>query len=235
METKTNNIACRIFKEQIELIQQLPENERAEVLYKAIISAVNQFDNQIENQNENAYVSVSDSVSVLSKTVFSLLKKNIVCKEFSNNYGGKRIGAGKKKQTDLAGCKDRQRKMSTSEQCPQSQQCQQCQNHDSVTDTVIEKKDNSNKGGMGEKEKEENKPVRGAFIPPTLEELLVYAKNMNDHRGVGGFMCSKDMVIEFFDHYNRQGWMLGNGIHMTNWQSALKKWCTENIKKIMER
>ncbi|MBR2028250.1 MAG: hypothetical protein IKA10_04575 [Oscillospiraceae bacterium] len=96
------NIACRIFKEQIELIQQLPENERAEVLYKAIISAFNQFDNQIENQNENAYVSVSvsDSVSVLSKTVFSLLKKNIVCKEFSNNYGGKRIGAGKKKQTE---------------------------------------------------------------------------------------------------------------------------------------
>lgn len=96
------NIACRIFKEQIELIQQLPENERAEVLYKAILSAFNQFDNQnenqIENQNENAYVSVSDSVSVLSKTVFSLLKKNIVCKEFSNNYGGKRIGAGKKPQ-----------------------------------------------------------------------------------------------------------------------------------------
>ena len=102
MEIKTNNIACRIFKEQIELIQQLPENERAEVLYKAIISAFNQFDNQIENQNENAYVSVSvsDSVSVLGKTVYELLRKNIQWKEFSNNYGGKRIGAGKKKQTE---------------------------------------------------------------------------------------------------------------------------------------
>lgn len=95
------NFACRIFKEQIDLIQQLPENERAEVLYKAILSAFNQIENQndiqIENQNENAYVSVSvsDSVSVLSKTVYSLLEKNIICKEFSNNYGGRRIGAGR--------------------------------------------------------------------------------------------------------------------------------------------
>ena len=93
------NFACRIFKEQIDLIQQLPENERAEVLYKAILSAFNQIENQndiqIENQNEYAYVSVSDSVSVLSKTVYSLLEKNIICKEFSNNYGGRRIGAGR--------------------------------------------------------------------------------------------------------------------------------------------
>ena len=53
----------------------------------------NQIENQIENQNEYAYVSVS--VSVLSKTVYSLLEKNIICKEFSNNYGGRRIGAGR--------------------------------------------------------------------------------------------------------------------------------------------
>lgn len=96
---QNKNLACRIFKEQIDLIQQLPESERAEVLYKAILSAFNQIenqnDNQIENQNEYAYVSVSDSLSVLSKTVYSLLEKNIVCKEFSSNYGGRRIGAGR--------------------------------------------------------------------------------------------------------------------------------------------
>lgn len=106
MEKK--NIACRIFKEQIDLIQQLPENERAEVLYKAILDAMNQFDNQNENQNENAYVSVSISVSVsvLSKTVYELLRKNILWKQFSNNYGGKRIGAGKKKPETPLGTPD---------------------------------------------------------------------------------------------------------------------------------
>ena len=91
------NMACRIFKEQIELIQQLPENERAEVLYKAILCSLNQIENQNEKQNESAYVSVSVSVSVLSNIVYELLRKNIQWKEFSNNYGGKRIGAGKKK------------------------------------------------------------------------------------------------------------------------------------------
>lgn len=110
---------------------------------------------------------------------------------------------------------------------------------DSDTDSgrriIYIEKENSNKGVIGGEEKGEKTNIKGEFVPPTMEEVLTYAKNMNDHRGVGGFMCSKDMVIEFFDHYNRQGWMLGNGIHMTNWQSALKKWCTENIKKIMER
>ena len=94
------NVACRIFKEQLDLINQLPENERAIVLYQAICHCFNQIDNQnenqIENQNEYAYVSVSVSVSELSKCVLELLKKNIVCKEFSNNYGGKREGAGRK-------------------------------------------------------------------------------------------------------------------------------------------
>lgn len=93
------NICCRVFKEQLELIEQLPEEERAIVLYQSIKNAFARFDNQnenqIENQNEYAYV----SVSVLSKSIINLLSKNIVCKEFSNNYGGKRIGAGAKKKT----------------------------------------------------------------------------------------------------------------------------------------
>jgi hypothetical protein len=93
------NIACRIFKEQIDLIMQIPEQERAIVLYTAITNAFNQFDNQNENQNENAYisVSVSDSISVsaISRAVLNLLQKNIICKEFSPNYGGKRKGSGR--------------------------------------------------------------------------------------------------------------------------------------------
>ena len=97
-----SNICCRIFKEQIELIKQLPEQDRALVLYAAVIDAFNQFDNQIENQNENAYisvsVSVSNSVSAISKTVLNLLRKNIICKEFSMNYGGKRKGSGRKQK-----------------------------------------------------------------------------------------------------------------------------------------
>lgn len=98
-----NNVACRIFAEQVKMLLSLPNQDEAKtVLYQAVINSLNQFenhfDNQIENQNENAYVSVSvsDSLSVLSKSILDLLSKNITWKEFSNNYGGKRIGAGKK-------------------------------------------------------------------------------------------------------------------------------------------
>lgn len=101
----SKNISCRIFKEQLDLVNQLPIKERAEVLYRAISNAFNQienqnenqFDNQNENQNENAYISVSVSVSIsqLGQTILNLLCKNIICKEYSSNYGGKRAGAGK--------------------------------------------------------------------------------------------------------------------------------------------
>lgn len=95
------NVCCRIFKEQLDLINQLPKKERAIVLYNVINDVFNQFDNQnenqIENQNENAYVSVS-VLSTLGKSIYNILLKNITCKEFSNNYGGKRENAGARKK-----------------------------------------------------------------------------------------------------------------------------------------
>jgi len=116
---KTNNVCCRIYKEQLNLINQLPKKERAIVLLDVVNNAFNQFenqnDNQVDNQNEkresnqienqfdNAYISVSvsnsvyNSVSDISKAVIEILRKSIVCKGFSSNYGGNRAGAGKKK------------------------------------------------------------------------------------------------------------------------------------------
>lgn len=107
-DRKMQNIACRIFLEQIKMLQSLPNQEEAKtILYYAIINSLNQFenqnDNQIENQFENAYVSVSDSLSVLSKSIYDLLLKSIVWKEFSNNYGGKRENAGRKSNDKKGG------------------------------------------------------------------------------------------------------------------------------------
>ena len=87
------------------MLQSLPNQDDAKnILYQAVIHSLNQFENQIENQNDNqienqiesAYVSVSVSDSPLSKSIFNLLAKSIVWKEFSNNYGGKRINSGRK-------------------------------------------------------------------------------------------------------------------------------------------
>ena len=104
-----NSKCCRIFEEQIKLLLSLPNQEEAKtVLYQALVKSYNQFENQnenqIENQNDYAYVSVSvsdsisdsESLSELSKSILNLLSKNITWKNFSNNYGGKREGSGRK-------------------------------------------------------------------------------------------------------------------------------------------
>ena len=87
------------------MLQSLPNQDEAKnILYYAITNSLNQFenqnDNQIENQFENAYISVSDSLSVLGESIYNLLLKSIIWKEFSNNYGGKRENAGRKSKNN---------------------------------------------------------------------------------------------------------------------------------------
>lgn len=88
------NLICKIFKEQFDLIKNLPQQERKEVIYLAIEYAFNQFENQNENQNENAYI--SNSLSNLSISILNILNKTISVKEFSSNYGGNRKNSGRK-------------------------------------------------------------------------------------------------------------------------------------------
>ena len=94
-----SNIACRIFSEQIKLLESLPVEDAKNILYYALINSHNQFenqtDNQFDNQIDNQFYLYLNQLSV---SVYNLLVKNIVWKEFSDNYGGKRVGAGKPKQ-----------------------------------------------------------------------------------------------------------------------------------------
>lgn len=87
-----------------------------------------------------------------------------------------------------------------------------------------------------EPQKEESvKPIKGSFVPPTEEEILTYAKQMNDTVGMGGFPCSRQMALEFFANYDRQGWMLGNGNHMSDWKNGFKYWALREQKRILEQ
>lgn len=99
-------LSCRIFKEQMDLINNLPEKDRANVLYLAINNAFcNQLDIQVDIQVDNqdaiqSYlyqynISVYKSLSELSKSVLNIFYKTIEAKDFSN-WGGKRTGAGKR-------------------------------------------------------------------------------------------------------------------------------------------
>jgi hypothetical protein len=77
-----NNIACRIFKEQIDVILCLPEQEQGEAIITILKHTFG-----IEHS--------ASKLSSQTQTIVNLLKKTIVCKEFSNNYGGKRLNSGR--------------------------------------------------------------------------------------------------------------------------------------------
>lgn len=115
-----NNCFCRIYEEQMNLLNQLPKEERGTVLYCVLHKAFlehsknkvkNQNDNQLENQLDNqidyqlefAYLySLYTSLSNISKVTIQLLNKTTNCIEYSTNYGGKRTGAGRKeKQAEI--------------------------------------------------------------------------------------------------------------------------------------
>jgi hypothetical protein len=91
------------------LINQLPIEERGNVLYMAVLNSFrncikNQIDNQIDNQIENTYISISTSISLslLSKSVLELMNKTLSCRVYSSNYGGKRKGVGRRKKNDVS-------------------------------------------------------------------------------------------------------------------------------------
>ena len=71
--------------------------------------------------------------------------------------------------------------------------------------------------GIREKEK---------FIPPTLQQVIDYAAQQNELRGVGGFRCARSTAEEFWAHYDSQGWRKSNdsATPVTNWHSALRLW-----------
>lgn len=131
-----------------------------------------------------------------------------------------------------AGCQDRKRhNVSTKEFVSNVSNVSNVDSYDSaiaITNTVTNTGGISNKGVIGGKEK------KGVFVAPTLEEVLTYAKQMNDIAGMGGFVCGKQTAIDFFNQYDRQGWLLGNGIHMTNWKSGLRRWADEQKKKLLD-
>lgn len=67
-------------------------------------------------------------------------------------------------------------------------------------------------------------PVASGFEPPTLEEVKAFCEANMQTR------CDPEL---FFATYAAQGWLMGNGLPMTNWQAAVKKWHSNDLNKAM--
>lgn len=62
--------------------------------------------------------------------------------------------------------------------------------------------------------------------PPTLDEVLAYAKQQTEMAGVGGFPCAPYVAEQFWAHYQSQGWRKSNDAEtpVRDWRAALRMW-----------
>lgn len=75
--------------------------------------------------------------------------------------------------------------------------------------------------------------VESKFAPPSLQEVLDFAKQQNDMAGCGGFRCSKQMAEEFWGNYAANGWVVGNESKtpIRDWKAKLRQWCARNSSR----
>lgn len=67
----------------------------------------------------------------------------------------------------------------------------------------------------------EKKPNAKAFVPPTYEEVLDYAKEKG----------REDIALEFFEYFNVGNWIDSKGNKVKNWKQKFITWCSRNEKK----
>lgn len=69
-------------------------------------------------------------------------------------------------------------------------------------------------------------PKTNIFSPPTLDEVLAYAKQQTEMAGVGGFPCAPYVAEQFWAHYQSQGWRKSNDAEtpVRDWRAALRMW-----------
>ena len=185
------NISCNVFLEQIELLNELPANERGNVLYLALLKAFsrtinfeNQLENQVDNQDDSqlenqvdnqddsqlenhldyTYISISKSISLskLSISVLNLLNKTLDCKTYSKRWGGKRTNTGRPQKKETL--------------------------------------------------KPEAKPKpKPTFKPPTLEDVEKYCSERKNNVD----------AKRFFDYYTVAKWKDQDGKPVKNWKQKI--------------
>lgn len=150
------------------------------------------------------------------------LESLIDVKEFEN-WGGKREGAGRpKNQVDIQ---------------VENQVDNQDGNQDAIQ--VADKDKDKEKSVLNSRNNSCNLSTTRTrvkeFTPPTLEQVLDYAKQQNDIAGMGGFACTPELADQFWTYYESQGWIKGNSAKtpISDWKPLLRRWATDEHNKLM--
>jgi hypothetical protein len=77
----------------------------------------------------------------------------------------------------------------------------------------------------------QRKPSNKTFIPPTLIEVIAFAK---EHEDIKGRWPISD-IKSWFGHFNDVGWVIGRGKKMVDWKgtalNGFKNWCEKHPAK----
>lgn len=74
-----------------------------------------------------------------------------------------------------------------------------------------------------EKEIETGREIKN--IPhPTEQEVLDYARQMDESVGVSGFECCPEQARLFFAYYDKVGWIDKGGVPIVDWKKSFKYW-----------
>lgn len=73
-------------------------------------------------------------------------------------------------------------------------------------------------------------------MPPTEEEVLAYAREQNSIAGMGGFACSDEEALNFFDYYSGLGWHVPNSANtpLRVWKPFLRKWARSPLRSLQQ-
>ena len=84
--------------------------------------------------------------------------------------------------------------------------------------------------GMERKKGIEGKEERGAFAPPTHEDLAAFVFELDKDPD---FECKAHMsqALMFRDHFQSNGWKVGGRTKMKDWKAAFRKWVRSDYQK----
>lgn len=244
-----SNFVINIFQEQFNLIENLPDNEKKEVLYILIQSKFNQ-DDCFEKQSR---LSTSTSLSNLSLSVIDIISKTMRVREMNDNHGGSRKGAGAPKGNNNANKIQVEEKQSNQSKINQKtiklidlqtnkldipEYLLKTDSYEELTSLEREIYDNVamrellNKFWAGQPVKSEigelylkliedkMKQPRKQFKKPNMEEIKAYCAERKNSVN----------PVKWFDHYESNGWKVGKN-PMKDWQAAIRKWENSDFNK----
>ena len=95
---------------------------------------------------------------------------------------------------------------------------------DTERERESKRKSEEERKGEEERKSEEERKGEEKVVQPTEQEVVEYAKQMNDAAGMSGFKCTEQQALLFYAYFDKEGWKDKDGVPVKDWKKAFKYW-----------